>query len=509
MDFDEYEYLERTVEDPESQNLKEIEQGGEDNIESKETDGKKVSQHKLYDSDDELEYRSKHSRSVDVSRDHNKKRRSAQYSSSIENIDKNRHRSNREHGDREGDRKDRDRRARDRVHGREKRGERERESLNRSRTYSERHRDRRGRARSPDRGMSKDREYKEKNTGSELKERDRQGRRYREKKEEASEQEVDPERDQRTVFAYQLSLKADEKDVYEFFCKAGKGKVAGGARKLYVGNLHFSLKEDQLHQVFEPFGDIELVHMPIDSVTGLCKGFGFVQFARLEDARAATSLDGKLEIAGQVIKLLQIKLEWQMLGSNAADLDGDEAGGLSLDAHSRALLMRKLDHTGTTMSISGVVDLLNGPDPPPSASNLGLFPAGSLLIPPLAQAPISAVAELPSSVASIPAVTLSMIIGVPSECLLLKNMFDPKLEREPNFDLDIKEDVEDECLKFGTLKHIYVDKNSSGFVYLRFENTQAAMNAQRALHGRWFAGKMITATYMDLQNYEAKFPESR
>lgn len=576
MDFDEYEYLERTVEDPESQNLKEIEQGGEDNIESKETDGKKVSQHKLYDSDDELEYRSKHSRSVDVSRDHNKKRRSAQYSSSIENIDKNRHRSNREHGDREGDRKDRDRRARERVHGREKRGERERESLNRSRTYSERHRDRRGRARSPDREMSKDREYKEKNTGSELRERDRLGRRYREKKEEVSEQEVDPERDQRTVFAYQLSLKADEKDVYEFFCKAGKvrdvrlimdritgrskgvgyiefydvmsvpmaialsgqpllglpvmvkpseaeknlvqssasittGEGAGGARKLYVGNLHFSLKEDQLHQVFEPFGDIELVHMPIDSVTGLCKGFGFVQFARLEDARAATSLDGKLEIAGQVIKVSAVTDQTGMadVGSNAADLDGDEAGGLSLDAHSRALLMRKLDHTGTTMSISGVVDLLNGPDPPPSASNLGLFPAGSLLIPPLAQAPISAVAELPSSVASIPAVTLSMIIGVPSECLLLKNMFDPKLEREPNFDLDIKEDVEDECLKFGTLKHIYVDKNSSGFVYLRFENTQAAMNAQRALHGRWFAGKMITATYMDLQNYEAKFPESR
>lgn len=35
-----------------------------------------------------------------------------------------------------------------------------------------------------------------------------------------------------------------------------------------------------------------------------------------------------------------------------------------------------------------------------------------------------------------------------------------------------------------------------GFVYLRFENAQASMGAQRALHGRWFAGKMITATYM-------------
>lgn len=29
---------------------------------------------------------------------------------------------------------------------------------------------------------------------------------------------------------------------------------------------------------------------------------------------------------------------------------------------------------------------------------------------------------------------------------------------EPDFDLDIKDDVQAECSKFGMLKHIYVDK---------------------------------------------------
>ncbi|MQL76110.1 hypothetical protein Taro_008494 [Colocasia esculenta] len=43
-------------------------------------------------------------------------------------------------------------------------------------------------------------------------------RHHKEKKEEAAEPEVDPERDQRTV----LVLKADERDVYEFFYRAGK-----------------------------------------------------------------------------------------------------------------------------------------------------------------------------------------------------------------------------------------------------------------------------------------------
>lgn len=45
---------------------------------------------------------------------------------------------------------------------------------------------------------------------------------------------------------------------------------------------------------------------------------------------------------------------------------------------------------------------------------------------------------------------------------------------------------------------VELNRNSAGFVYLRFEAIQASMNARQALHGRWFAGKMITATYMVL-----------
>jgi RNA-binding protein 39 len=41
-----------------------------------------------------------------------------------------------------------------------------------------------------------------------------------------------------------------------------------------------------------------------------------------------------------------------------------------------------------------------------------------------------------------------------------------------------------------------MSRKSAGFVYLRFENTESAISAQQALHGRWFAGKMITASFM-------------
>lgn len=401
-----------------------------------------------------------------------------------------------------------------------------------------------------------------------------------------AEPEADPERDQRTVFAYQISLKADERDVYDFFSRAGKvrdvrlimdrssrrskgvgyieffdvmsvpmaialsgqpllgqpvmvkpseaeknlvqsttatagatgggiGPYSGGARRLYVGNLHINMKEDQLRQVFEPFGAVELVQLPADEA-GNCKGFGFVQFARLEDARAAQSLNGQLEIAGRVIKVSAVTDQPGMLdfGTNAGDFDDDEGGGLALNACSRALLMQKLDRSGSTSSVAGSLGnpVVNNPGLAlPTGPILGAAPSVPPIVNPLVQASVPALSGLPGGGLSIPPITVPSvdILGVPSECLLLKNMFDPKLETEPDFDLDIEEDVQDECSKFGALKHIYVDKNTAGFVYLRFENTQSAIGAQRSLHGRWFAGKMITATFMLPQNYEAKFPDGR
>jgi len=134
---------------------------------------------------------------------------------------------------------------------------------------------------------------------------------------------------------------------------SSSGAASGGARKLYVGNLHSNINEDQLRQVFEPFGQVELVQLPLDPLTGLCKGFGFVQFARLEDAKAAQSLNGQLDIAGRVIKVSAVtdQAGVQVSGATTGDLDDDEGGGLALNASSRALLMQKLDRSGITTRI--------------------------------------------------------------------------------------------------------------------------------------------------------------
>ncbi|KAG2399430.1 Cleavage stimulating factor [Vigna angularis] len=284
-----------------------------------------------------------------------------------------------------------------------------------------------------------------------------------------------------------------EKNLVQSNTTSGAAGVVGpyGAvdRKLYVGNLHFNMTEGQLREIFEPFGPVELVQLPLDLETGHCKGFGFVQFAHLEHAKAAQSLNGKLEIAGRTIKVSSVTdhVGNQDTTAKSADFDDDE-GGLALNAQSRALLMQKLDRSGIAASIGLPVG--NGSAPAQQA----MMPIGN---PGVISAP-----AVPTQIVPTPVIEP---VGNPSECLLLKNMFDPNTETEPDFDLDIKEDVEEECSKYGRVKHIYVDKRSAGFVYLQFETVEAAGAAQRAMHTRWFAGRMISAIYMQPQIYEANF----
>jgi hypothetical protein len=41
-------------------------------------------------------------------------------------------------------------------------------------------------------------------------------------------------------------------------------------------------------QVFEPFGQVELVQLPMDPLTGLCKGYGFIQVSYSEQIPSLT-----------------------------------------------------------------------------------------------------------------------------------------------------------------------------------------------------------------------------
>src|SRR5712692_11941213 len=55
---------------------------------------------------------------------------------------------------------------------------------------------------------------------------------------------------------------------------------------IFVGNLAFTTTEQDLRQLFEPYGTVETVRMMTDRETGRSRGFGFVE---MPDSRAAQS----------------------------------------------------------------------------------------------------------------------------------------------------------------------------------------------------------------------------
>ena len=65
-------------------------------------------------------------------------------------------------------------------------------------------------------------------------------------------------------------------------------------KKLYVGNLPYSLDDHSLQTEFSQFGQVESARVITDRETGRSKGFGFVEFSEKSDAEAAIEgLNGK------------------------------------------------------------------------------------------------------------------------------------------------------------------------------------------------------------------------
>ncbi len=57
--------------------------------------------------------------------------------------------------------------------------------------------------------------------------------------------------------------------------------------KLYVGNLAYSVRDEDLQQLFAAFGSVTSAKVMMDRDTGRSKGFGFVEMGSDDMAQAA------------------------------------------------------------------------------------------------------------------------------------------------------------------------------------------------------------------------------
>ena len=68
---------------------------------------------------------------------------------------------------------------------------------------------------------------------------------------------------------------------------------------IYVGNLSWGLKDQDLANLFAPFGEVASAKIVMDKFTQRSKGFGFVEMPNDEQAQAAISQLNGSEVEGR------------------------------------------------------------------------------------------------------------------------------------------------------------------------------------------------------------------
>ena len=271
--------------------------------------------------------------------------------------------------------------------------------------------------------------------------------------------------------------------------KAGqKGGVTNAGidkniNKLYLGNLHPEVTESILLALLNTrVGPVLALALHRDD-NNKSRGFAFARFETEEAVEKAVAELQGVELFGRPLKASRAgkssvsssssSSSATPYGSGSAEREGGNwrldsgAGGASLDASSRIALMTKL---GRSAGMEVPQQTLSGADLLAAAT-------GQPTVPP--------------------------IQGKPSQCFVVANMFNPADETEEGWDLDIKEDVSEECARFGPLEACHVEKNKpGGLVFLRFNKCPDAEKAAASLHGRYFAKRMITVSYFDPGLYD-------
>jgi len=93
--------------------------------------------------------------------------------------------------------------------------------------------------------------------------------------------------------------------------------------KLYVGNLAYSVRDENLQQRFAEFGTVTSAKVMMDRDSGRSKGFGFVEMSSSDEAQASIrGLNGQ-SLDGRAIVVNEARPKEAGAGAGAGGWGGD------------------------------------------------------------------------------------------------------------------------------------------------------------------------------------------
>ncbi len=88
-------------------------------------------------------------------------------------------------------------------------------------------------------------------------------------------------------------------------------------KKLYVGNLAYSVTDQTLEQLFAQHGTVQSAQVIMDRDTGRSKGFGFVEMGSDAEARTATTALNLKEVDGRSLTVNEARPREERGGARA------------------------------------------------------------------------------------------------------------------------------------------------------------------------------------------------
>ena len=98
-------------------------------------------------------------------------------------------------------------------------------------------------------------------------------------------------------------------------------------KKLYVGNLPYSVNDSRLEEVFRGYGNVVSAKVILDRDSGRSKGFGFVEMSTDEEAMACVEGLNQQQIDGRAISVSEARPQAPRSGGGGGGGGGFRAQG--------------------------------------------------------------------------------------------------------------------------------------------------------------------------------------
>ena len=72
---------------------------------------------------------------------------------------------------------------------------------------------------------------------------------------------------------------------------------------IYIGNLPYSISEDELRDLFAAHGEVSSANIIMDRDSGRSKGFGFVEMPEKTQAEAAINAINQSDVQGRSVRV--------------------------------------------------------------------------------------------------------------------------------------------------------------------------------------------------------------